>query len=99
MTTTYQTLERNRRAAGQSSACRIRIINVRPQTNLTLMNKSALSEAIQKNHQELVAKHAKAIAEKDNVIAEKDRIITEKDRQIAARDAELAQLKAKLRVG
>lgn len=53
------------------------------------MNRFDLSEAIKKNHQELIAKHAKAIAEKDKIIAEKDR-------QIAERDAELAQLKAKL---
>ena len=64
-------------------------ILTRPQTKTTFMNKFDLSEAIKKNHQELIAKHAKAIAEKD-------RIIAEKDRQIAERDAELAQLKAKL---
>jgi len=64
-------------------------ILTRPQTKTTFMNKSDLSEAIKKNHQELIAKHAKAIAEKDKIIAEKDR-------QIAERDAELAQLKAKL---
>jgi uncharacterized protein (DUF3084 family) len=61
----------------------------KPQTKTTFMNKSDLSDAIKKNHQELIAKHAKAIVEKD-------RIIAEKDRQIAERDAELARLKAKL---
>jgi|SRR5436190_4700945 len=57
---------------------------VRTRTN------TSISEVIQKNHQELVAKHAQAIAEKD-------RIIAEKDRQIAELYAELGSLNAKVK--